>query len=184
MMIRWNRFNINLLLVLALALLCGCQTTESKRNKKLLATLRLYQEVTPDASGRSEVITVHRDPLVMLNIGRAPFLGEGNVQSAKVLDVPGGFALSIQFDHQGSWLLEQYTAASRGRRIAVFSQFMDPPEKKVNQGRWLAAIKINNHITDGLFIFTPDATREEADRIALGLNNVAKKLATGEEIKW
>ena len=30
-------------------------------------------------------------------------------------------------------------------------------------------------MSDGLIQFTPDASREEADDIAIGLNNVAKK---------
>jgi hypothetical protein len=47
----------------------------------------------------------------------------------------------------------------------------------------LAAPQINNHITDGRFVFTPDSTREEAERVALGLNHVAKKLATGKDVK-
>jgi hypothetical protein len=35
---------------------------------------------------------------------------------------------------------------------------------------------MNKRITDGVLVFTPDTTREEAENIALGLNNVAKSL--------
>jgi hypothetical protein len=35
---------------------------------------------------------------------------------------------------------------------------------------------IARRLTDGVLVFTPNATREEADEIALGLNNVAKKV--------
>ena len=31
-------------------------------------------------------------------------------------------------------------------------------------------------ITNGVLIFTPDATREEAERIVLGINNAAEEL--------
>ena len=41
--------------------------------------------------------------------------------------------------------------------------------------RWLAAPKISQPITNGLLIFTPDATEEEARQIVQGLNNAAKK---------
>ena len=51
---------------------------------------------------------------------------------------------------------------------------------QLNAGRWLAAPLVQTHITDGLLVFTPDATREEADQIAAGLNTVAKKLQTGK----
>ena len=43
------------------------------------------------------------------------------------------------------------------------------------EGRWLAAPRINKRIADGVLVFTPDATREEAEQIALGLNNLAQK---------
>ena len=183
MKIRWHRFNIYFCLAAALALAGGCKTAESKR-KNALATLQLRQEVNPSPMGGSEVITVHRDPLVQLNVAQAAFLTDAHVKQAKVLDVPGGYALSIQFDREGAWLLEQYTAASKGRHIAIFSQFADPPDYKLNKGRWLAAPKIATHIADGLFIFAPDTTREEAERIAIGLNNVAKKLGTNESSNW
>ena len=77
-------------------------------------------------------------------------------------------SIFVQFDRRGTWLLEQYTTANRGRRIAIMSQF--------GQVRWLAAPKISKPITDGTLVFTPDATREEADRIVRGLTNVAKKM--------
>jgi hypothetical protein len=37
----------------------------------------------------------------------------------------------------------------------------------------------NKRISDGVLVFTPDASREEADRIVLGLNNVAKEAQKG-----
>ena len=106
------------------------------------------------------------------------------MKQAKVIDVPGGYELSVQFDTEGAWLLEQYAAASRGQHIAIFSQFADPPDYKLNKGRWLAAPKITAHISNGWLIFVPDATREEAERIATGLNNVAKKLGNNESPNW
>jgi len=111
-------------------------------------------------------------------------LTEGNVKEAKVIDTPGGFAVQLQFDEQGTWLLEEYTTANRNKHIVIASQFVAPGEEKINKGRWLAAPKIGTHITDGLFSFTPDATREEAERIAAGINNVAHKLASGEPIRF
>ena len=44
---------------------------------------------------------------------------------------------------------------------------------------WLAAPMTNKRISDGVLVFTPDASREEADRIVLGLNNVAKEAQKG-----
>jgi preprotein translocase subunit SecD len=183
MMIRANRFNLYLILVVVWVIAAGCKSTDGQQ-KKLLSTLRLHQEINPDLLGRSETAEVYRESPIQFTVDKEPFLSEANVKEAKVIDVTGGFALEIQFDRQGSWLLEQYTAGSRSKHIAVESQFVSPGEEKINKGRWLAAPQIHTHITDGRFAFTPDTTREEAERIAQGLNNVAKKLATGEEIKW
>lgn len=182
MMIRANRFNLYFILALAVSLCAGCKSTDSEK-KKILSTFSLHQEMNPDPMGRTETAEVYRESPIRFTVDKVPFLSEAHVKEAKVIDVTGGFVLQIQFDRQGSWLLEQYSAASRGRHFAVRSQFMAPGEKKLNAGRWLAAPQIRTHITDGMFSFTPDATREEAERIAQGLNNVAKKLETGEEVK-
>ena len=183
MSIRRNRFNIYLAVCLIFGLTAGCQTEQSKRDKEV-STLQLRQEVNPDPMGRTEQISVDRDHPVKFTVSRVPFLNESNVKEAKVIEVVGGFALRIEFDKEGSWLLEEYTSATRGRHIAVFCQWVDTPDSKLNAGRWLGAPKIQTHITDGVFIFTPDASREECDKIAHGLNDVARKMGTGQEPKW
>lgn len=174
MIIQLKRFNIYLMLALMLSLLCGCSSEASKR-KKRVSTFRVHAEMNPDAMGRTQKVQVYRAQPFWLTVGKEPFLTEQLIKEAKVVEVLGGYALQVQFDRQGSWLLEQYTAAMRGKHLGIFSQWCDPPDEKLNQGRWLAAPLVQTHITDGLLIFTPDASREEAERIALGLNNVAKK---------
>jgi preprotein translocase subunit SecD len=171
MKIRWHRFNIYLALALAAAALCGCRTASERKDRKLLSTLRLHLEASRDTTGFNEAVPIYREQPVMVNVEKIPFLNESNVSAANVVDVVGGFALRIQFDHAGTALLEQYSASSPGKRIAVFSQF----GVKLKDVRWLAAPVISRRITNGVFVFTPDATREEAEQIALGLNNVFKK---------
>jgi hypothetical protein len=183
MLVRGNGFNLYLTLAVLLGSVVGCKTAHSE-DRKVLSTLRLHLETRPDPMGRTEVVEVYRGSPVKFSIDKAPFLTEASVKEAKVIEVTGGFALQIQFDRQGSWLLEQYTSGNRTKHIVVASQFVGPGEDKINKGRFLAAPQINNHITDGLFIFSPDASREETERIALGLNHVAKKLETGKEIKF
>lgn len=179
-----TRFNFYLALLAAFALTCGCKSTEESKRKKALSTFRVHVETNPEPMGRTEQITVGRDNPVKLTIFKAPFIGEEHVKSAKIVDVIGGFILQVNFDQEGTMILEQYTAANTGRHLAAFSQWPQPPEEKLNGGRWLAAPKINNHISDGVLSFTPDATREEADQFVLGLNHVAEKLQTGKEVKW
>ena len=172
MKIRWNRFNIYLSTALVLGLACGCSTSRHKE-KKVYSTLRIHIEVNPDAARLSNPVLVHG---FSVNVQTEPIITEANVKRAKVIDVLGGFEISLQFDRQGSWLLEQYTSAGRGKHLAIFSQWSSSPENKLNKGKWLASPYIPTHITDGMLMFTPDATREEADQLVLGLNNVARKI--------
>ena len=187
MLIRLTGFNLYLVIALSAGLTFGCHTTPESREKsvekKVLSTLRLHLEAKQDSMGRTEAAEVYRANPVKFTMEKAPFLTEASVKEAKVVDVTGGFVLQIQFDRQGSWLLEQYTSANRTKHIIITSQFVSPGEEKLNLGRCLAAPQIQTHITDGLLSFTPDATREEAQRIALGLNHVAEKLSTGKEVK-
>ena len=180
MKICWHRFNTYLAALVSLALFCGCHTEKSKK-KHVVAALRLHQELRPDPAGHTEDAVIDREHPVKISVAKEPFLTEARVKEARVLDSLGGFVLSIQFDRKGTWLLEQYSAATKSKHIAVYCQFIGPNEEKLNLGRWLAAPRIQARITDGLLIFTPDATREEAEQIALGLNNVAKQLENNKE---
>jgi hypothetical protein len=183
MKIRWRRFNIYLVTAMSALLLWGCETESSKR-KHPVASLRLHQEIRPNTAGTSEEVSVFREHPVRLVVDKTPFLTEANVKEAKVLDSVGGFVLSVEFDKKGTWLLEQFSSATRGKHIVIFSQFANTNESKINSGRWLAAPRMKSTISDGLITFTPDASREETQQIAKGLNEVAKRLETGKEINW
>src|SRR4051812_11866723 len=159
-------FNTYLLIALfAIGPGSGCK---SLGRKKEASTLRLHLEVTPDGTDRNEPVPIYRANPIFVNVEKQAFLNEGTITKASVVDVMGGFAIFVQYDRKGTWLLEQYTTANKGRRIAVMSQF--------GEVRWLAAPVITKRISDGAFVFTPDATRQEADRIVRGLNNVAKEM--------
>jgi preprotein translocase subunit SecD len=178
MKIRSQRFNLYLLVALAVIAVAGCQSTSAERqSKKLLSTLRLHAEASHSATKATEAVPIYRLQPVMVNVEKLAFIDEGHVASAKVIDVMGGYALQIQFDHRGTGLLEEYTTVNRPRRIAIYSQF----GKDFKQQRWLAAPVASRRIGDGVLTFTPDATREEAEEIAQGLNNVAKKVKTWVE---
>ena len=178
MITAWNRYNIYLRWALILALLAGCRT-QGDSKKKVVATLRVHLEVVADSMDFSTRVPILRSNPVMVTVDKAPFLTEANVSEAKVVDVLGGFDLQIQFDRQGTWLLESYTTSNPGRHFAIFSTFMDQ-EKKA--GRWLGAPVVSGRISNGLLSFTPDATRDEAEHIAIELNNVAKQ--NKKKDKW
>ena len=188
MKIRLARFNIYLLSLLLLPAFSGDggddeakktppdtkrsedkRTIEGKKHSKDSSTLRLYLETTPAAPDRSQEVPLFRTKPVMVTVEKTPFLDEGNVSQASIVDAEESFLIKIQFDKHGTWLLENMTATSVGKRVAIFSQFGDSQ-------RWLAAPVLTRRISDGVLTFTPDASRAEAERIVSGLNNVAAKL--------
>jgi len=118
------------------------------------------------------------DP-VSVTIGHDPILTEDNVAAARVIDTPGGFAIEIRFDESGALMLEQYSAANPGRHFVIFGQWGE----KLANGRWLAAPLITHRIGDSLLAFTPDTTRDEADQLVLGLDNVAKNINKAKLVK-
>lgn len=168
---RGERFNC--ILAGALVLLAGlagaCGSPEAKRAATQASTLRLYLETDFDTtSEKTAVVPVYRAAPVLLRVAREPFLDEGHIVEARVVDVVGGFAIAVRYDFHGALVLDTVSSTYRGQRIAIHSTF--------TEARWLAAPKLATPIKDGLLVFTPDATREEAERIVRGLNNVAVKL--------
>ena len=135
MMISGKRFNIYLLVALAAALACGCQSSAEKQSKKALSTLRLHLESGSDRTKSTQSVPVYREKPVWVTVQKTPFLSEANVTAASVVDEKEVIALRIQFDDDGQVLLEECTTRNRGRRIAIFSQFA--PQLK--DYRWLAA---------------------------------------------
>jgi preprotein translocase subunit SecD len=168
-----RRFNL-FLAFMAMAVLCGCQT--DKKNKEVSA-LRVHLEAGSNGSSTSETISVPpRDDPVLITIEKEPILTEANIIASKVIETQGGIALQIQFDESSSLMLEQYSAANPGKHFVIFGQW---GEKRAD-GRWLAAPLITHRIVGGILSFTPDLSRAEADRLALGLNNVAKQIIKGQ----
>jgi len=173
-MVIWTRrFNLYLMLAATLALLGGCQT---HRPKGPVAALRVHIQTNPNALGTSQTVSVVRSNPVLVTIASNPVLTEANVVAARVINTPGGYAIEIQFDENGTWLLEQYSASNPGGHFVIFGQWGD----KLADGRWLAAPLITRRIASGLLAFTPDASRTEADRLVLGLNNVAAQIRKGQ----
>jgi hypothetical protein len=109
-----------------------------------------------------------------------PILNESVIKEAKIVETTGTFAMAIQFDHSGTLMLEQYTAINNGRRFVIAAQF---GEKDKAQTRWLAAPIVTRRIADGVLAFTPDATRDEAEEIVRGINNLAIQNGNQEKPK-
>jgi preprotein translocase subunit SecD len=174
--IRFNTY----LVVLVLSATAGCKSPAQRKHDQTLATLRLHLEVPPDSVdnpssvqrvlGRSEVVEIAG---ARISVNDLSFLDEAFVERAAVVDTrDGGFAMQVQFIEHGRMVIESITTENPNRHIGILSRW--GIEDKGTQ-RWLAAPVINGQISDGILLFTPNTSREEADEIALGLNNVAKK---------
>jgi len=172
---------INLILaVFAVGLLAGCETTKGgKEKEEKYATFRMHLEERTNESRWVMPVSVYRENPQTIHVHRVPFIDERNIIEAAVIDdirvidgeqVNLGKAVGVRFDRTGKWLLESTTVANRGKRIAIHSFFP--------KGRWLAAKVIEQRLTNGVFIFTPDASEEEMQRMCDGLNAVAEKLET------
>ena len=159
------------LVVAALALVTGCATSEERKRKRELSNIRVHVESDSQAD-KSSAISVIRSAPVRFNIDSEPILDEHCVVAARVVDQLGGFSIDVQFDRKGRWILEGATVMHKGKRLAIHSDF--------GTERWLAAYIIPGKNSTGHLIFTPDCTREEAERMVRGLNNTARKLQLKE----
>ncbi|HEY1173300.1 MAG TPA: hypothetical protein VGH19_18165 [Verrucomicrobiae bacterium] len=195
MLTHGKRINIYLTLALAIVLTGCASSSESKKDAKdkppkeqktvldkkgkERTFLRVYLQEEPDATERTVKVRVYRANPVTIDIHKIAFLDEINLAKASVVDDIGGFVLKLEFNRRGTWLLENQTTAYKGRQIVVAALFGDTTDKL----RFLAAPYINEPIKDGVLRFTPDATREEAERIALGLNNIIVEVRKKNLIK-
>ena len=155
------------LVVMAFVLFAGCATSEERKRKHEFSNLRVHVESDSQAD-QTSAITVIRSAPVHFNIDREPVLDEHSVIAASVADQLGGFVIDVQFNRQGSWILERTTVMHKGKRLAIHSHF--------GTERWLAAQVISGKNSTGHLVFTPDCTREEAERMVRGLNNTVRKL--------
>ena len=170
MMTGAGRFNTYLFL-LALALSAGCKSTEERRHDKAITAFRLHLEANQGGTDSTAVIEIAG---AQIYVNNSPFLDETSVTNAAVVDTrDGGFAIRVQYDRHGTLVLDAVTTENRGRHLAIFTQF---GPGKLEQKRWLGAPYIGSSIAGGVLIFTPNATRPEAEQVVQGLNNVAKKL--------
>jgi preprotein translocase subunit SecD len=171
-----RRSNINGIFC-ALALVClfsACKTPEKKKETehgKEDTLLKLHIEKDRDDKPDQADVPIYRQRPIMVHIDTNEILNNYDIKSAGLVETEGGFAIRIEFDDHGKRVIENITAREAGKHFVIYAAF---PEV-----RWLAAPRINRRIANGELIFTPDATREEAERIVSGINHVSKKIAQG-----
>jgi hypothetical protein len=173
---RAARYCFNLLLVSAF-LVAGTGTagagtatnapasTKGKKEKKPkpLKHVRVHVESKHDLPERSLEASIGREDPLKIRVEKLPILSEVHLERAALLEQPGGFMLQLKFNSLGTRILESYTAAAAGRHFAIMAD-VD------GEGRWLALPLVRQRIGTGVLAFSPDCTREIADRLVQGLN--------------
>lgn len=176
------RFNIYFIaLILGMVALAGCKSDsdekgDKKKDKKEkeASTLEMHLEVNPDGTDRSGPITLLRSSPMTINVYNSPFLSHTDIIRADIVDEMGILGIRLQFtEPHGARILEMITGSNKGKRIAIRAEW--------GEARWLAAPQITSRIQDGVYTFTPDASREEIERIVRGLNNVGKEVEKREK---
>jgi preprotein translocase subunit SecD len=173
-------FNKILMILLVIAAVTGCAGNKSavkekeqpkkssKSGSKEATRISFHVEINPDGTERCVQAQIYRKNPITITVDRSPVLHEGFVERADVVEFMGTYAIRIKFDSTGTLLLDNVTTSNRGRHLAIFCQFGD--------ARWIGAPLITQRISNGVFVFTPDTTKEEAERIVRGLNNVANAI--------
>jgi preprotein translocase subunit SecD len=162
MKIRAIHFNI----ILLAALVAGCATLGN--NNKEVSAIELYLEANADGTPFNKEVPIYRAQPVMVNVNSSPFADDRDLENATVVEDAGGFAIALALNQHGSMMLENATRSNPGKRIVVFANF--------GESRWLAAPRPSRPIANGQLIFTPDASREEAERLVRGLTNVIAEI--------
>jgi hypothetical protein len=164
-------FNLIFTFALLTLLFAGCATGKKSKDKKEQTTVRLFLEVPAiEDNGTSGAVLVTKQK-IPINVEREPFLSEADLHHAELVATPGGFAIALNFSDHGTFQLDMVSTSNKGRHVAVLLQF---PES-----HWVAAPVITKRLSNGVFIFTPDLTLDEAKRAVRGLNNVAEKARKG-----
>ena len=146
---------------------------EKKKKQKIVNRLRVHVEAKRELPERSLPAIVGRNNPLIFNVEKIPILNESHVENAVLVDEPGGFTVRIRLNSMGAKLLESYTTAAAGRHLCVITDID-------GEGRWLAAPLVRQRIADGILSFATDASREEMERLVLGLNETIRK----EKKRW
>src|SRR5258706_13922285 len=114
MRIRVLRFNLYLTMGLVVGGVAGCKSAPNQLQE---GSLRLHLEVNRDGLDANGPVLVGRDQPFPLNVEKGAFLSEFQIEHASVVDSIGGFSIAVQFNKEGTSLLEQYTTAHKGKHV-------------------------------------------------------------------
>ena len=174
-------------------LAAGCESGGLSRDKEYTG-LRVFVELPTPGKENAQLAHVVGVPIY---IEPQPILTEADVVSSRLLDYADGtYAVQVTFSDHGMIQLEMTSAARRPSKLVIYTLFppkgspgdknidifasADPVPGKPRIASWSAA-PIRAEIGNGVIVFTPDATHQEAERIVRGLNNIGEKNKRDDE---
>lgn len=144
-----------LLLVLSLLGLTACASKPPKN----AATLSMHLPAPASLPDYRRMPVVLRMPAISLYIDKFAVLTERDLETAAVTGAGDGFAIRLVFGRHGTIELDRLSLNNRGELLVIL----------IN-GVPVAAPMLKQRIVDGYFEFTPDLTREQAEKVVEGLN--------------
>ena len=133
--------------------------------------MRLHLESYQDVPERLTTVTMGRAAPFSYPVEKGSFLKDDQIVAAALTGRDGLYSIKIKLDHQGATILNQLSSANNGKRIAVWADF--------GEVRWIGSLRLEKRITNGELTFTPDTTREEAEKIVDGVNYLAEQYGKG-----
>lgn len=143
---------------------------KAAKPKKLkpLERIRVHVESRHDLAERSLLAQVGPSGTLKYSVERLPILNEVHVETAALIDEPGGFLVLLKFNSMGTKILESYSSAAAGRHFVLMTD-VD------GEARWIGAPLIRHRIGDGILEFAPSVPREIMERLVFGLNDAIRK---------
>lgn len=142
-------------LALALLGLTACQSHPPAG----AATIRLHLPANPASPETRRLAVALRTPAISLQVDSFPILTESYLEHAELVGEGDNFSIRLTFNAHGTFVLEHASLNNRDQLLVIF----------IN-GSPVAAPQLKQRISDGVFQFTPDMAREDAEKVVKGLN--------------
>jgi hypothetical protein len=146
-----------------LLMLCLLELTACNSAPKNAAILRMHLPASPAATPIRRMPVTIRTPALTLEVDRLPVLSEADLDHVDLTGEGDNFGIRLFFNTHGTIMLDTVSLNNRGQLLVI-----------IINGVPVAAPQLRERIVDGVFDFTPDISREEAEKIVKGLNASAE----------
>jgi len=129
-------------------------------------TLRMHLPASPALQPTRRMMVEVHTPAMSLQVDRLPVLSENDLDHAELVGEGENYDMRLTFTTHGTIVLDTVTINARGQQLVIMLNNIA-----------VAAPMLSHRIADGVFEFTPDMPREEAEKVVKGLMESVKWLA-------